>query len=127
MRIVATLLILLMALPSFGCVTRSQRQWGYTDVPATTTTTLVPLGSTVPPNVAAMQNTVTTTPPNFAQPYLNNNVAAVNMSRMTYEHNVEETDWPSMIWAGVGVLGLGLFAADRIVHWDHLARHSHWW
>ena len=126
MRIVATLLIMLMALPSFGCVTRSQRQWGYTDAPATTTTTLVPLGSTVPPEVVAQQNTVVASPPAFAQPYLNS-AAAVNVNRMTYEHNVEETDWPSMIWASIGVLGLGLMATDRIIHWNHLAHHPRWW
>ena len=127
MRIIALLLVVVMLLSSFGCVTQSRRDWGYADTPGPqTTTTYVPLGNQVPPGVAQMQNTVTTTPPAFAQPYLAQNAAAANVNRMTYEHNSEEFDGIGLanVLVNAGFLGLGI--VNTGLRWDHIARHPHW-
>lgn len=126
MRSFALILVMVMVALS-GCVTQSSRDWGYVDTPgpqAQVSTTYVPLGTQVPANVTAMQNTVTTTPPAFAQPYLAQNAALPNVTRMTYEHNHEAFDVNTLINAGF--LGLGI--VNSAFHWDHLARypHRHW-
>ncbi len=131
MRLLPITLILAMLLLMSACVTRTQRDWGYVDTGSqvTASTTLVPLGSSVPPEVAAMQNTVSSAPPAFAQPYMANNAytvnnpAAVNSNRITYEHNTEEFDANTLI--NLGFLGLGV--ANTILRFDHLARHPHGW
>ena len=126
MRLLPITLILAMLLLMSACVTRTQRDWGYVDTGSqvTASTTLVPLGSSVPPEVAAMQNTVSSAPPAFAQPYMAvNNPAAVNSGRVAYEHNTEEFNANTLI--NLGFLGLGV--ANTILRFDHLARHPHGW
>lgn len=121
MRILSLLLIVILTLPSYGCVTRSQRDWGYVDFPAPQAQTVyVPLGNSVPPNVASMQNTVVPTTPNFAQPYMG---ATAMPNRLTYEHNTEVFDLNTLI--NMGFLGLGI--TDTILRYNHLNRHPHGW
>lgn len=125
MRSFALILVMAMVVALSGCVTQSSRDWGYVDVPsaqAQVSTTYAPLGTQVPVSVASMQNTVTTTPPAFAQPYMaTQNAALPNVARMSYENNHEAFDANTLINAGF--LGLGI--VNSAFHWDHLARYPH--
>lgn len=124
MRRIALILVMVLLSSSFGCVTQSRRDWGHVDTPSPqVTTTYVPLGNNVPTNVAAMQNTVSTVPPAYAQPYLAQNAASPNVNRVTYEHNSEMFDANTLI--NLGFLALG--AINTGLRWDHLARHPHGW
>lgn len=89
-------------------------------------TWFLPLGNSLPPNVVAAQNTVSPTPPPFAQPYIQQHSPDINDTvELKTEVHYTESSIRDVTDSIAKVAGVGLAGVDVISNIDFRNRHPH--